>query len=62
MTLNVCWQTFPVNGWYLNFGITGVITACAACLIVLFPNKSGWRTQPPVGLAEGNEDKNFNRS
>jgi uncharacterized protein len=60
MTLNVCWQTFPVNGAYFNFRITGVITACAACLIVLFPKKSGWRTQLAVGLAEGNEDKNFN--
>lgn len=46
MTLNVCWQTFPVNGSYFDFRVTGVITAFAACLIVLFPKKSHWCCQP----------------
>jgi membrane protease YdiL (CAAX protease family) len=42
MTLNVCWQTFPVNGSYFDFRITGAITACIACLIVVVSKKRDW--------------------
>ncbi len=40
MTINVTWQLFPVNGSYFDPGISGVISALVAAIIIVI-----WRPQ-----------------